>query len=55
VTEEKQEITQCNYCKYFFIYLDGTTTCLMKNDYMIVDGVNVFPKECRDYKMRMWV
>ena len=43
-------MTNCIKCKHYVKYLDGSTHCFMRNSFYIVEGVNVFPKDCKDYE-----
>ena len=43
-------MTECYSCKYFIQYPNNGVTCLMKNSFYIVEGKNVFPKECIDFE-----
>lgn len=33
----------------FIRYYNENTTCLTKNDFQIVDGHTIFPRNCKDY------
>lgn len=41
-------MTECTKCGYFILYNENAT-CLMKNDFQIVDGCTIFPKNCKDF------
>ena len=41
-------MTECIECRYFIRY-NGNAACLMKNDFQIVDGCTIFPKDCKDF------
>ena len=43
-------MSNCHSCAYYIRPLNESTYCLMKHSYQIVDGINVFPKTCEDYK-----
>lgn len=46
----EDNMSNCHSCAYYIRPLNESTYCLMKHSYLIVDGVNVFPKTCEDYR-----
>ena len=46
----EDNMSNCHSCAYYIRPLNESTYCLMRHSYQIVDGVNVFPKKCEDYK-----
>lgn len=41
-------MTECTKCKYFIKY-NKSAICLMKNDFQIVNGRTIFPKNCKNF------
>lgn len=45
-------MSSCYDCIYFHTYPNKKITCLMKQDFCIINGKNVYPKECSYFKKK---
>lgn len=43
-------MAECNNCKSFLKYPNGEITCLMKQEFCIIEGKTSYPKNCEYYK-----
>lgn len=44
--------SECADCGYFVRYGDGSMSCLMKQEFCIVEGVTSYPKDCEYYEVK---